>query len=304
MSLSKKMSSPEKCVIFLHIPKASGTTLRTIIDRQFHEGAILTIGGRSENEFKNVHKEEKARIRCLRGHIWFGVHEYLPQPSTYFTILRDPVDRIISYYYYVLQNPYHYLFDEVTSKNISLKDFVDSGISWEQSNGQTCLISGIEETISGTSYGNYGHLSPDVLEIAKKNLQDYFTVVGLSERFDESLLLLKRTFGWKNIRYKKQNVNRKRLRKADIPNDTLRLIERYNELDIELYNFAKQLFERQIYQQGSSFQKDLRIFKSKNKLYQEYLRLTSSTVNLLPHGIRRRRRRIYIMIRSIGKKCC
>ena len=283
------MSNAEKSLIFLHIPKAAGTTLRTIIDRQFHEGAIFTFDGRSEYAFKNVHKEEKARIRCVRGHIWFGLHEYLPQPSTYFTMLRDPVDRVISGYYYVFQNPFHYLFDEVTSRNMSLKDFVSSGISWAQSNGQTCLISGIEETMLGTSYGNYGHLSPYVLEVAKKNLQDYFTVVGLSERFDESLLLLKRTFGWKNIQYTKQNVNRKRLRKAEIPNDTLRLIEKYNELDIELYNFAKQLFERQIYQQGFSFKKELRVFKLRNKLYQEYFRLTSSAVNLLPHGIRRRR---------------
>lgn len=43
----------------------------------------------------------------------------------------------------------------------------------------------------------YGQCSPEMLESAKKNLQD-FAAVGLTERYNETLILLKRAFNWHN----------------------------------------------------------------------------------------------------------
>ena len=276
MTKSNKNTNQERSVIFLHIPKAAGSTLHRIIERQYKLSAIFTIDGsraqKSIDEFKSLPEAQRKKIKVLKGHMMFGLHEFLPQPSTYITILRDPVDRIISHYYYALQcGPKHYLYNAITSQHMSLKDFICSGISSELNNGQTRLLSGVEGV--GTITG-FGQRSTEILERAKKNLREHFVVVGLSNKFDETLILLKRAFGWKNLCYIKKNVTRNRPRREDISKDTLNLIEKYNELDIELFKYTKERFEELISQQGFSFDKELKEFKLSNsklsnKLYGE-----------------------------------
>jgi len=113
----------------------------------------------------------------------------------------------------------------------------------------------------------------DILEIAKANLREYFSLVGISERFDESLILLKRVLGWrtKDILYVRQNVIRDRPSKGSIDSDILKVIEQHNELDIQLYEFAKQMFEERISQQDSSFRREVQIFRLCNKLYSLFM---------------------------------
>ena len=49
-----------------------------------------------------------------------------------------------------------------------------------------------------------------MLERAKRNLDEHFSWLGMTERFDESLILLRRTFGWRDVRYVSRNVSRSR----------------------------------------------------------------------------------------------
>jgi len=70
--------------------------------------------------------------------------------------------------------------------------------------------------------------------------------VGLFERFEESLALMKLRFDWKLQRYSSFNVTRSRPRKADIPQSTLDLIAEKNSLDISLYNCAANTFQTAI----------------------------------------------------------
>jgi hypothetical protein len=265
---SDKLAMHERDLIFIHIPKAAGTTLHEVIARQFPRDAVFTIDGAKVreciNEFKNLPEEERRTIRCLKGHMPFGLHRYLSRPVDYITLVRHPVDRVISHYYYVLRQPDHYLHHEVTSRRMSLREYVSSGVSPELSNGQTRLISGVPELDSVT--GGVA-VSADVLETAKANLQDHFAAVGLSDRFDESLVLFKRLLGWGNICYVRRNVTRDRPSKEEIPGETIRVIERFNEFDLQLYGFAEQSFEDMIAGQGSSFRNELRAFNLLNNAY-------------------------------------
>ena len=83
----------------------------------------------------------------------------------------------------------------------------------------------------------------EICEKAKENLVRYFSVVGLSERFEESLALMKLRFGWKFQRYSSFNVTRTRPKKADLPRSTLDLIEEKNSFDMSLYDCAAKLFQ-------------------------------------------------------------
>ena len=264
-------------VIFLHIQKTGGTTLHSIVSRQYPKSSVCTLNSANidtsiregMDKFKNRSEQERLHLRCLKGHMSFGLHEYMLGPATYFTFLRHPVDRIISLYYWVLTAPRNPLYSKVVSTSMTLEEFVTSGISSELDNGQTRLLTGVKRVDSV-----YGHepISSDMLELVKQNIKNRFAVVGLIERFDESLVLLRRRFGWGNILYVKRRVARARPSLAEISSKTIELIKRHHELDIELYQFASQRFEAQIRQQGQSFQRELRNFERMNQIYPYFWR--------------------------------
>ncbi|MEM7556810.1 MAG: sulfotransferase family 2 domain-containing protein [Cyanobacteria bacterium P01_A01_bin.84] len=272
MLKSNKNKNLDKSVIFLHIPKVGGTTLNKIIARQYKPDSIYRIRTDSRkriqdcvDEFKILPVTEKEGIKVIMGHMGFGIHSFLPQPSVYITLLRNPVERVISYYYYVLRKSNHYLHPLVTSKKMSLEDCILSEVSTELNNSQT-------RTIAATNGDKdspipFGKCDIEMLDKAKKNLREHFIGVGLVESFDKSLLLFKKLLNWNNILYIKRNVTKDRPLKSDLSQETLNLIKRQNEFDIELYKYASKLFSEQIAQQGSSFEKDLNKFNQWNNLY-------------------------------------
>jgi hypothetical protein len=254
-------------LIFIHIPKTGGSTLDKVIERQYPQSTIYALNRERVREavthFKTLPLPEKSHIRCLTGHIPFGLHQYLAQPATYVTMLRQPVDRLISHYYFVKRFPRHYLYQQVTSRNMDLADYISSGISSELNNGQVRLLSGVE-TVDTV----FGHepVTSEILEIAKNNLRRYFAWVGLCERFDESLLLLSNRLRWKHIYYARENVTFAHPSKRDIPRQTLQVIEKHNEFDLELYEFATRLFEEQLQAQNID-RKKVAVFHLLNQIY-------------------------------------
>jgi hypothetical protein len=128
----------------------------------------------------------------------------------------------------------------------------------ELDNGQTRIISGVWRAEDPPS---------DMLEIAKRNLREHFVVVVITERFDESLILMKRRLGWRWVCYRKENVTPSRISKSALSKNTLKLIQKSNGKDLELYAFAKQLFEETIEEVGRSFESKLRMFRLLNRAY-------------------------------------
>ena len=116
-----------------------------------------------------------------------------------------------------------------------------------------------------------GKCSKQTLETAKKNLREHFSVVGLTEKFDETLLLLKSAFGWDKLFYAKQNVSRDKTGKCLLAENNHDLIRKLNEYDLELYEYAVSLFNEQAAKQGPSFADEVREFKAKNKPYNPLL---------------------------------
>lgn len=235
-------------LVFVHIPKAAGSTLQEVIVRQYMGGRALRFTGDTQQwlDFKKASKEENGQYDLLCGHVHFGVHEYLPEPATYITMLRDPVDRVVSHYHFVLANPSHYLYPVLAGRNFTLRDYALTRASHELDNDQVrwlCARHHFDVPV--------GQVSRDMVEEAKWNLANAFAVVGLMERFTDSLRCLQAEFGWRDVTPpESRNVNKRRPRLADIPADTIKAIEEVNRYDRELYDFAKGLFERQMNRLG------------------------------------------------------
>jgi len=248
-------------LLFLHIPKTAGSTFLRILDRQYGEKQSYWLDGHdseaSINQLTMLPESKRNNIRLLSGHMPFGLHTLLQGPHAYVTFLRHPVERLISHYYFVRENPYHYLHAHVVTSGMDLMEYVQSGISPELENGQTKALS-----------GNLGASSSDDLSLAKENLLQHFVAVGLTERFDESILLMRDRLNWKVPFYVSQNVTRNRPLMTDLPRRVIRAVERVNELDYELYEYVAEKHHAAITDRGAEFQAQLRAFQSRNLNYQ------------------------------------
>jgi Sulfotransferase family len=230
-------------VIFLHLTKTAGTTLAHVAQQQYQAGRFLRTDynfDRFRDRLALMSDAERRAIDCLFGHMAFGLHRFLPRPVVYATMLREPVDRVISHYYYALHAADHPLHRQVVDARMTAEDYVVSGILDELNDGQVRRLAAAHpEDIP------YGAVPREVLETAKRNLRDHF-VVGLTERFDASLLLFGRALGWTKLNYVSLNVTPGRLSRSGIPASLRRLIEKYNALDTELYEYAQELFNAQL----------------------------------------------------------
>ncbi|MEM8722327.1 MAG: sulfotransferase family 2 domain-containing protein [Cyanobacteria bacterium P01_G01_bin.39] len=270
----KEMSSP--IVIFLHIPKAAGTTLRDILYRRYEKGHIYELDGQnfvqSIEDFKQLPAKEKDEIRLLMGHMYFGLHEYLSSPSTYITMLRNPVKKVISYYHFISRKSNHPDYELIKSQDISLKSYCAMNRA-NMTNAQTRFL-------AGEDFSNVNNESK-MLEQAKKNLQEHFSVVGITERFDETLILMKQKLGWDSYPYYyRRNTNRNiGYAQLQISEDTLATIREYNQLDIELYEYANELFERDLsVNNNSKLKREASRFSFLNGIYGKYSTFTQKLI--------------------------
>ena len=94
----------------------------------------------------------------------------------------------------------------------------------------------------------------DTLALAKENIRNHFAVVGLTEAFDTTLLLLKRRLGWTDLPpYQRRNVTQHRPSSNALSHEELQAIAETHQFDLLLYNFAKARLQTAVKEAGLSF---------------------------------------------------
>ena len=185
-----------KTTIFLHIPKTAGTSFNSALSLQYAGKPSLhvNVGDRHCSELGSLPNAERSRIKLLRGHIYFGAHRLLTQPSKYITILRNPAERVLSYWRYAKLEAEtapqggHWWTDAV--RELSFREHAGSGKDVELENGQLRWILGNDKDPSPK-------WTQHDLERGIEILEKYFVSAGIQERFDESLALISCLLKWR-----------------------------------------------------------------------------------------------------------
>ncbi|MFT4412441.1 sulfotransferase family 2 domain-containing protein [Fredinandcohnia humi] len=221
--------------IHLHMPKTAGTTFKSILRKNYEPNEIIDLyeSFQDHEEVMNRIKSlDVAEVEWLNCHLSFGIHNYVQKPVTYITFLRDPFDRLISEYSFILRNPEHGLHQQV--KKMSLLEYQELEVN---KNKQSKVIIGkpLSESID----------MKDV-EKAKEIMRKHFTFVGITEHFTESVFLLKKEFNWYNASYTSMNVSQNKPDRNTISNDCLEAIRENNQIDLALYKYVKDQLDEQI----------------------------------------------------------
>ena len=180
----------------------------------------------------NMTEEEKKEIKCLTGHIAYGLHEYVPWECRYATFLRHPFERILSWYYYI-KSKKHDLAKMCTE--MSLAEVVESRSVSETNNGMTRYIAGRRDIGINKPFEI---TAEDDLSLAKIRLNS-FAFIGFTDTFDESLAIFADLFGWTETDHVSMLVNNDKPMMDDLSPVEIEVLTKYNKQDLELYSFAK-----------------------------------------------------------------
>ena len=266
---------PIPLVLFLHIPKAAGTTLHRILEHQYRPTQILSVRASKHNVYR-LPAKMRNRLHLVKGHFAYGLHEAFAQPSTYFSVMRHPVEQVTSYYYYVRNRPSDQLGQYIRDNQLGLEQFINTRRSLILHNMQVRYLAGLPTT--GTEHRE---CTADDLQRARSHIASHFALVGLVERFDETLLLLKRQFGWHDVFYAVQNVNRRRDSSTALPQATYDVIVEANALDLALYEEVQQQFETRLSEAGPAFAQEVDEFRLRNAQQQRRLQIRMAYTRLV-----------------------
>lgn len=225
-------------ILFDHIPKCAGTTTFYYLSRHYPERLIFKLYALSSPEtaknFQNMPASKRESFRLVSGHHAHLLFKDVHPDSIVFTVLRDPVERVISHYYYVLNQKGHHLHARVKQSTMSLEDYATSGISAELDNFYTWHFSEVPaEQI---------HEIPDeAFRSAQESLSAHYDIIGFQDDLSGAIHRLRKAARL-YLPYKGQVYNRAKIsnERDNISQNTRNVIAEVNHLDIKLYSWLRE----------------------------------------------------------------
>jgi hypothetical protein len=234
VSLSPEDAQPAPPLVFIHIPKTAGTTVNNLLMKNFR----YRLDAYGANFFPRYYPEEfvslvgapladdTRRPVFFTGHIDVDndVFRYMPVAYVAITVLRDPVQRIVSHYRGESALPDSPVSGDIRSGKLTIMDFFRRLYPPYQLQHQI--------------FAPKSHS----VEESLRNLENKVSLFGLNERLDEFVVLLSELLGLPNL--VQMPVNRT---EADAPEVTRSHIEELRGLladEVAFYELAAALYDR------------------------------------------------------------
>ena len=255
-------------LVFVHINKTAGRTMRYILRSSYGPRHCEVEPWHAAFEDPPFSTEDLRRVRriypqldSIAGHRIAGYVD-LDETGTefrYFTFLRDPLKTTAS--------RFQYQVDYRKKQGLEFEEWIQR--DWTR-NSQTKRIVGVAD------------VGQALRVIERKEM-----FVGIVERFDESLVMLKELRANDlNISYRRVNVSKRNTLAAQLLSDdhTRQLLTDANQQDLELYGYVKEeLYPRLQSEYGDSLDDVVTEFRrSRNE---EFNRLNAALFRLKQHGV-------------------
>ena len=228
----------EPLLAFVHIPKTAGKTVTTMLVGAYSKPGVRSAGNYlrgPEKTRRKVGMERKTRGRVIVGHVPYGLfRESLPADTRYMTFLREPTERVLSHYWRHLHR------DPSRPPTPNPRKVRTETLEQALVEHRLPAVNNLMTRFLCGSAALDGTLTASAVDAAKRNLSE-FAFVGLQERFEESIVLLQRTLGTGFVAYENHHVASQRPAVTERERD---LIAECNQLDTELYEFGRGLFDQ------------------------------------------------------------
>ncbi len=228
-------------MVHLHIPKSAGTSLTSILAPNFPHGTKYALNETEMAAFEALSEPAKKQLRFIFGHLQHGVGAQLPQGCVYVCALREPGDRLLSYYRYMKRRTDHPMYQMLNTDDMSFGDFLEfcgthPAHRCEVDNGQVRRLAG-QMHPSGLGHEHA------LFKTALNNVFAPNMIFGLTEYFD---LLLEDLVARKIIAAPKVVVENAAPETASLAEAKTHLTERqlewlkiFTKWDDELYHICR-----------------------------------------------------------------
>lgn len=184
-------------VVFLHVPKSGGTSLRRALEE--HAEALKMLAAYEDHGFfqtddlYQISERALSHYDCIYGHFRFGIHKNHTRQFRYFSMIRNPYDLIISYYFYARSH----LKDKsiLNCKDIYEAVMTRSGVFVD--NFLTRVFAGVDDAIPVDTH---------VYRTAIENIDRHFEFIGILENGRASFQRIGSYLGL-DLKTMRENVN-------------------------------------------------------------------------------------------------
>ncbi len=224
--------------LFDHLPKTGGSAFKTVLEQIFGvENVSPAVSGRPERWAK----ERYAGYRVIHGHF----HSPVPMRGMLdervrMTILRHPIDRIVSEYFYYRNDVERVTWNKlaILAKDHDLGSYVNTLVKAGDS-----AVSNRYCRHFATQISRQWLSDSKLLSFAKQSLARY-DFVGIQEHFVDSVDVFCCLFHLPPVTdIPLVNVTSSRAAVSEIIAEARETLRRVNGPDIELYEFALRLFQ-------------------------------------------------------------
>jgi len=216
-------------LISIHIPKTAGTSFRNILKDAYGAENVVRLDilkGASKVLIDNIEFKSRklsSRIKVVHGHFnYIDLSEKfdLKDETPIITWLRNPIERVVSNYYYLSKRLKEELDEEGKGLNILAKM-------------QKSLIEYARLEM------NQNRMSKFLNGISLEEMK----FVGIQEHFNEDLEYFGKLFGIENIKPLEHNITGK---KHNVNDEIIREIAELNSLDMDIYKMGLELRNKRI----------------------------------------------------------
>lgn len=206
------VSSREKPVLaFVHNPKSGGTTVKNCMLKIFQPNPPVVLSFKTAYTIReNLLNSDVHLDDYYMGDSALGICDYeTSRPCSYFTMMREPYDRVVSHYYFCKDGGQSYppcdnsledfvldscsLFFRQTTVRFNCKEYFDHYCDDKLMCPQSWHCNATEVHVDNMDITQ--HERETILQYVIQNLDKMFTVIGLMEEFDTSLELYQDALG-------------------------------------------------------------------------------------------------------------
>lgn len=219
--------------VFLHIPKTAGTSFVDAIKKAI--GADRVSPSFNAGVMSQDQAEELDHFDVIAGHISINdINRYFSDRNI-ITVIREPIERCISWYYYARSLARNTELEDVNAaQTLSVDDFFRAE--------KYLIFRNIYNRQVRQLGGHVFDLNIDFNIAMEKSIATLASAnwVGRVETIDEDIETLKHQFpAFANLALRKTNVTPNKGLRNELSSKTLNNIEAYNEYDLALYEKMK-----------------------------------------------------------------